>query len=140
MCCLHFLFQDPHVPRGLYRNDLICDILCQIWYGDKLKSDAIVHPEYFNGVVPLVTVAFIVTAVSDVTLSCVDSCITIKIQIECALDEWETGVLKKIKFDAKTYETVFDRHLQNLRAWAQYSSTRTQAADNFQMELYKEAS
>ncbi|KAF8870928.1 hypothetical protein BD779DRAFT_1680752 [Infundibulicybe gibba] len=74
-----------------------------------------------NPMIPLVTIAFVLTAVS------------------CCLDEWQTGIFKAIKFDSKIYQPTFERHLKSLEGWSQYSSTRNNATENLQIELLKSA-
>lgn len=57
-------------------------------------------------------------------------------KIEVALNEWKTGVLVHLIFDAKIYEPIFVRHLQDLRSWLDYTTTRgTLSTKTLQFDL-----
>lgn len=42
--------------------------------------------------------------------------------MECAIDEWKTGTLKKQNFEAKTYSGVYGNHLGDLGHWSAFSA------------------
>lgn len=41
----------------------------------------------------------------------------IALQLECAIDEWQTGTFTSISFTAKQYEKSFKDHLKSLQDW-----------------------
>jgi Domain of unknown function (DUF6532) len=56
--------QDPILKSGIFRAPLIQTIINKIWFKNK-EDDGVVHPEFSeNDVLPMATMAFVLTVVS----------------------------------------------------------------------------
>ncbi|KII90200.1 hypothetical protein PLICRDRAFT_138729 [Plicaturopsis crispa FD-325 SS-3] len=76
---------------GLYENKIIQKVVNQMWFKSK-HDDGVTFVEYYHPF-PAVALALVLTA------------------IECAIDEWASGSLVKIKFEIDVYRDVYNRHL-----------------------------
>ncbi|KAF8120118.1 hypothetical protein EV363DRAFT_1192076 [Boletus edulis] len=99
-----FAYLDPRdrsIPNSMYRNPLILKLIKTVWFCD-VHADGVRFTRYFSPF-PVQVVAFVLTA------------------IECAIDEWSTGTLKKHNFEGKRYSAVYARHLKDLELWTAFS-------------------
>jgi Domain of unknown function (DUF6532) len=56
--------QDPAAKSGIFRAPLIQTIINKVWFKNK-QDDGVIHPEFSeNDVLPMATVAFVLTVVS----------------------------------------------------------------------------
>ncbi|KAF8881122.1 hypothetical protein BD779DRAFT_1445754, partial [Infundibulicybe gibba] len=115
-----FIYTDPFdtAIRGtMYRSQIIERIICELWFGNDGQSEAIEYPTYFEDGIPLPAIALVCAV------------------FRGALDEWKTGKFAKVTFSAKAYEGIFEHHLNELRCWHKYTSTRHQCTEKLQKDL-----
>ncbi|CDO75467.1 hypothetical protein BN946_scf184935.g3 [Trametes cinnabarina] len=86
---------DDHL--GLYEAEIIQDVINRVFY--KSPSDDGIQLADAYDPFPFVGLALILTA------------------IECCIDEWESGTFSKVTFSEENYGAVYQRHLQELRAF-----------------------
>ncbi|KAF8432262.1 hypothetical protein L210DRAFT_3353171, partial [Boletus edulis BED1] len=99
-----FAYLDPRdrsIPNSMYRNPLILKLIKTVWFCD-MHADGVRFTRYFS--------PFLVQVVAFMLMA-----------IECAIDEWSTGTLKKHNFEGKRYSTVYARHLKDLKLWTAFS-------------------
>jgi hypothetical protein len=106
------LSQDPATMEGPYTHPVIASTIKKQFYLKK-SGEGNSLPFYFDGGIPLPTIALAATAVRLYTpfvshwLTC--------IQIHCVLDEFVTGELDKNEFSSRTYRPIYEGHLVKLR-------------------------
>ncbi|KAL0565901.1 hypothetical protein V5O48_016119 [Marasmius crinis-equi] len=76
------------------------DVILKALYNDETKLVGIVVQHIFGDLMPLPVIALVTTA------------------IECALDEYDKGVRRPVKFKADKYHTVYSHHLRQLNSWS----------------------
>ena len=60
----YFYDQDPVSKTGIFRGPLIQTLINKIWFKNK-EDDGVIHPEFSeNDMLPMPTVAFVMTVVS----------------------------------------------------------------------------
>ena len=107
--------------NGMYRNSIIQYLLNSQWFG-KEKSHRRSHDFDGKTMLPLVTLALILTAVRDCDLSFIFLSLKLFFYISCAIDVWETGEKVSREFDRITYWPRYNKHLKKLTAWAAFSA------------------
>ncbi|KAI9069145.1 hypothetical protein FKP32DRAFT_1545651, partial [Trametes sanguinea] len=80
---------------GLYENDIIQMVVNQVFYKDA-EDDGILLSTVYDPF-PTRAVALVLTA------------------IQCAIDEWSTGVHTNVKFTEDAYSNIYKDHLQDLQ-------------------------
>ncbi|OBZ76398.1 hypothetical protein A0H81_03782 [Grifola frondosa] len=111
-----FAHMDPQDRTTLCRNPIIEKVLTKVWFTDE-GSDGVRYPEYFDLVIPLPMLAFVLTAV------------------ECAIHEWKEGTRSLVEMRMKPYKKYYENHLKMLTGWETYSATRSQACRRLQEDL-----
>ncbi|KAJ7572034.1 hypothetical protein C8J56DRAFT_906872 [Mycena floridula] len=94
---------DSDAPGSLFRARIIQHIINGTAFNNGQKSEGL-HGDSFADKITLPTIALICTA------------------IQCAIEEWKTGIKVQIPFTAKQYEVVYHRHLATLQHWEAYTS------------------
>ncbi|KAJ8495209.1 hypothetical protein ONZ45_g12953 [Pleurotus djamor] len=118
-----FVYQNPdnrEEPGTLFRSALIPLVLNVSCFNKKEHSEGL-HDGTTTNFITLPSIALVVTA------------------INCALDEWKTGIKVDGQFSAKLYEAIYQKHLKYLKDWEEYSSTRSRATDTLRNMLYHQA-
>jgi len=117
-----FIYKNPLArdqPGTLFRNSTIEEVIKKAFFSEKEQSLAIKKEAHFNddGGLPLVTIALTTTA------------------IQCAIDEWKTGIRTNCDFTAKAYAKEYRKYLKTLEEWDLYTSTRRKTTLNLRREL-----
>ncbi|GLB45389.1 hypothetical protein LshimejAT787_2200520 [Lyophyllum shimeji] len=116
-----FIYRDPSnraERESIFRNAIIRNVIHQVWFGDKGKSLALLYPDSFVDVIPLETIAFVITA------------------IHCAITEFSLGVQTNMKFDTKIYQPAYLQHLKSLCDWHAFTEARgSHSTRNLQSQL-----
>ncbi|KAH9927363.1 uncharacterized protein B0H18DRAFT_875627 [Fomitopsis serialis] len=113
---------DPGNPVTACRNPIFADILAKTcgWFANP-KGDGIRYGHYFTpGRSMQVVMAQLLTTV------------------ECAIDEWQTGIHKDLDFRESVYASVFNKHLEWLVEWEKFSRAHSQADVCMQRDLIQE--
>ncbi|KIJ35141.1 hypothetical protein M422DRAFT_262699 [Sphaerobolus stellatus SS14] len=109
--------QDPQEEIGLYKSDLIDDIIIEQWFHGR-KSVGIAFGASFNPI-SLPTLALVLTA------------------IEYVLNRWSSGqCVVKGDFSEEECGEMYSRHLAALDAWRKSSPVSGAALARRQQELY----
>ncbi|EED85826.1 predicted protein [Postia placenta Mad-698-R] len=111
-----FAHIDKDNLTTLCKNPIFADILEDAWFADA-GSDGMRYPAYFGSLIPLVTVALLLTVV------------------ENAIDEWTSGQWRLVELRSPVYGPRYLKHLHSLHQWAEYSVQRSQAHICMQREL-----
>ncbi|KAI0682073.1 hypothetical protein C8T65DRAFT_597643 [Cerioporus squamosus] len=85
---------DAATDKGLYQVGIIQSIINRVYYKGP-KDDGVVHDDVYRPF-PLKGLALVLTA------------------IECAIQEWETGVYSNVNFNQQAYSTVYAKHVKDL--------------------------
>ncbi|KAJ8519142.1 hypothetical protein ONZ45_g3895 [Pleurotus djamor] len=120
---LSFVYQNPDnrdEPGTLFRSALIPLVLNVSCFNKKEHSEGL-HGGTTSNFITLPAIALAVTT------------------INCALDEWKTGIKVDGQFSAKIYEATYQKHLKYLKDWEEYSATRSRATDALRNNLYHQA-
>ncbi|KAK0474677.1 hypothetical protein EDD18DRAFT_1339165 [Armillaria luteobubalina] len=118
-----FVFKNPSdisLPKSLFRCSFIQGILNDEYFSAGSRSLGLRDGFFPNGEIPLTVIALIAVA------------------IECAIDEWHTGVMVKLKFEKDIYKAQYMDHLQALQDWDAYSKkSGSLATQKLQKEMFE---
>jgi len=115
------LSDDNGRRKGIYNNPIIQKAVNKMWFNNK-RDEGIVYQDYFNPI-SIPSIALILTAVSILFFSY--NCFFVyRLQIECNIDEWATGLKTDITFYAEEYRPVYDSHVVSLSEFGVYSKSR----------------
>ncbi|KAI0948855.1 hypothetical protein AcV7_009486 [Taiwanofungus camphoratus] len=90
-----FVYADNIKRTGLYKTEILAMAISAMWFANR-QDEGVIYHEFFNPM-PTETLALVLTA------------------IECAIDEWATGVKEDIPFTAASYKETYNAHLRVLR-------------------------
>ncbi|KAJ7040548.1 hypothetical protein C8F04DRAFT_1310968 [Mycena alexandri] len=92
--------------KGLYKAKIIQKSVNVMWFNNR-RDEGTTHPEVFGPVFPKPAFALVLTA------------------IECAIDEWATGIRTEVPFTAADYRSVYEEHLKCLNDFEKQTKDRS---------------
>jgi hypothetical protein len=103
------------LKTGIFRAPLIQTIINKVWFKNK-EDDGVVHPEFSeNNVLPMATIAFVLTVVGfQVASESFSLYLFYFFQIENNFDEWITGEHIDVPFTAAAYREKYRAHLKRI--------------------------
>lgn len=140
-------FQDPsnRTKVGtIYRNTIIHIMICKLWFSEGSQSLGISRSEAFNpdgDGIPFETIAFVLTAVSDLLVSVLCKRANASHKVHNAILEYEKGYFVQRDFAAKKFSKQYIKYLDKLQRWHTFTSVQrnTRTAEKVRRELYAAA-
>ncbi|SJL16687.1 uncharacterized protein ARMOST_20216 [Armillaria ostoyae] len=110
---------DTTLPKSLFRSPMIQGIINDQYFGNGSRSLGLREGFFPNNEVPLTVIALVIVV------------------IECAIDEWRSGMHSKIKFEADVYRHQYDSHLGVLQDWERFTKkSGSLATQKLQQDLF----
>ncbi|KAJ7100313.1 hypothetical protein C8R43DRAFT_851793, partial [Mycena crocata] len=96
---------DASQRKGLYKAKIIQKSVNLMWFNNR-RDEGATHPELFGPAFPKPAFALVLAA------------------IECAIDEWATGIKTDVPFTAADYRSVYQDHLKALDEFEKHTTPR----------------
>lgn len=140
-------FQDPsnRTKAGtIYRNTIILMIICKAWFSEGSESLGISRSDAFNpdgDGIPFETIAFVLTAVSGVTVLVFHEKANESCKVHNAILEYEKGYFVQRDFAAKKFSKQYMKYLGKLHKWHTFTTVQrnTRTSEKVRQELYTAA-